>query len=127
MKMMWLPPLHIVPAIDICFGGTGETGRAIQHTISQAWQLSVLPGNFITIRIEQSAEMRYDEIKNVPEIIGLEGRRSEAEYNTLGRYTYVKNDPVNFIDPSGRSLKSTYCKYVTAVSVDDKGSASWTM
>ena len=31
--MMWLPPSHIVPAIDICFGGTGETGRVIQYII----------------------------------------------------------------------------------------------
>lgn len=54
-------------------GGTDETGRVIQYTISQAWQLSVLPGNFITIRIEQSAEMRYDEMGNVTEIVGLEG------------------------------------------------------
>lgn len=44
------------------FGGTGETGRVIQYTISQAWQLNVLPEIFIAIRIEQSAEMRYDEM-----------------------------------------------------------------
>ena len=56
------------------FGGTGETGRVIQYTISQAWQISVLPGIFITIRIEQSAEMRYDEMGNLAGIVGPEGR-----------------------------------------------------
>ena len=71
--------------------------------------------------------MRYDKIENVAEIIGLEGSCDETEYSALGRYTYVQNDPVNFIDPSGQSLKSTYCKSATAVSVDDNGNASWTM
>ena len=71
--------------------------------------------------------MRYDKIDNVTEIIGPEGSCDETEYSALGRYTYVQNDPVNFIDPSGQSLKSTYCKSATAVSVDDNGNASWTM
>ena len=54
-------------------------------------------------------------------------RGSVIQPGSLNRYTYVQNDPVNFIDPSGQSLKSTYCKSATAVSVDDNGNASWTM
>ena len=66
------------------FGGTGETGRVIQYTISQAWQLSVLPGNFITIRIEQSAEMRYDETGNLAGIVGPEGSSTSFAYDLTG-------------------------------------------
>ena len=54
-------------------------------------------------------------------------RGSVVQPGSLNRYSYVQNDPVNFIDPSGQSLKSTYCKSATAVSVDDNGNASWTM
>ena len=35
-------------------------------------------------------------------------RGSITAPNSLNRYTYVQNDPVNFIDPSGQSLKSAW-------------------
>ncbi len=84
MKMIWLPPSHIILVIGMSSGGTGETGRVIQYTISQAWQLSVLPGNFITIRIEQSAEMRYDETGNLAGIVGPEGSSTSFAYDLTG-------------------------------------------
>ena len=35
-------------------------------------------------------------------------RGSITAPNSLNRYTYVQNDPINFIDPSGQSLKSAW-------------------
>ncbi len=42
-------------------------------------------------------------------------RGSITAPNSLNRYTYVQNDPVNFIDPSGQSLKSAWNSVKTGV------------
>ena len=42
-------------------------------------------------------------------------RGSITAPNSLNRYTYVQNDPINFIDPSGQSLKSAWNMVKSAV------------
>jgi RHS repeat-associated protein len=40
-----------------------------------------------------------------------EGSYNLADPQSLNRYSYVQNDPVNFVDPSGLNMSETTCSY----------------
>jgi RHS repeat-associated protein len=63
-----------------------------------------------------------------PDPIGVKG----ANFNlpqSLNQYAYVENDPINFIDPSGklRAYSVGLCTLASITSIMDGGGASWFM